>query len=369
MSIDDPRSDVSLNEVLLGSAEAGLSLQRSDGSMPEGHNGPHRHVMTAARNTAHWAILFLGAFERTHDGRYVAAAESALGHLLSQTLWPFGKAFHHRLDVRKDAVNGLIGQAWTLEALAYASRILKNDEYRRAGLEVAEAHPFDQRQGLWHRITLSGADAGLETTANQQVWFAAASSLLQPDPSAVLHKRIVAFMDRATSNLSTRRAGIFRLAIQKGWTARSLARSAKARLLVHQRAIREKEVAYHGFQLTGLAYLYCAFPDHSYWQTPSFRKALLHAFTTSFIHELEDNRFAFAYNVPGFELPFVFRTFQPLAVPATAEHACGLLVRRQIGDHYDQEAGLMRLKTSDPDTLAARSYELTRLLSDRWSDH
>ena len=56
-----------LYEIISLSASSALKLQRDDGSMPPGWNGPYRQQETPVRNTAHWLITFLKAYEITED--------------------------------------------------------------------------------------------------------------------------------------------------------------------------------------------------------------------------------------------------------------------------------------------------------------
>ena len=56
--------------MILLSASSALKLQKEDGSMPAGWNGPYHQSETPVRNTAHWLITFLKAYEITNNARY-----------------------------------------------------------------------------------------------------------------------------------------------------------------------------------------------------------------------------------------------------------------------------------------------------------
>ena len=54
---------MTLYDILVKSALAGIALMQDDGSMPNGHNGPYGDPETPVRNTAHWSITFAKAYE------------------------------------------------------------------------------------------------------------------------------------------------------------------------------------------------------------------------------------------------------------------------------------------------------------------
>ena len=55
-----------------------IELQANDGHMPAGHNGPYRDPETPVRNTSHYLISFIRAWELTLDERFKAAANKCL---------------------------------------------------------------------------------------------------------------------------------------------------------------------------------------------------------------------------------------------------------------------------------------------------
>ena len=102
-------------------AETGLQSQSSDGSMIPGRNGPYNDIETPVRNTSHWAITFVKAFQLTSEEKFKKAALACTEYLSGQKARPYGKTFWHRKSDSKDECNGLIGQAWSIEAIAIAS--------------------------------------------------------------------------------------------------------------------------------------------------------------------------------------------------------------------------------------------------------
>ncbi len=164
-------------ELINKTALAGVNMQNSLGAMPAGKNGPHNHVMTPARNTGHWCITFLHAYQITQDNIFKEAAVKGLNYLLSNDLHPFKSAFWHRNHSGKNPYNGLIGQSWSIEALYYGWKILNYDHYYKIANNVFNQHYFDFELGLWHNLDLDGSKMQIELTLNQQIWFAAMGSI------------------------------------------------------------------------------------------------------------------------------------------------------------------------------------------------
>ena len=62
-------------------ANASATQDHSAGSMPAGHNGPYHDPETPVRNTAHWLITYLKAFELSGESRFKIAAEKCVQYL------------------------------------------------------------------------------------------------------------------------------------------------------------------------------------------------------------------------------------------------------------------------------------------------
>jgi hypothetical protein len=52
-----------LYDFLGSAADRGLRFQKEDGSFPPGYNGSYDDPETPVRNTGHWLITFLKAYE------------------------------------------------------------------------------------------------------------------------------------------------------------------------------------------------------------------------------------------------------------------------------------------------------------------
>ena len=118
-----------LSDFIILSAEKALKLQDNNGSFPPGHNGPYHDPETPVRNSGHWLITFAKCFSLTGKSVFRERVVGAGKYLMSKTARPYGHSFHHRNKNNKDRCNGLIGQAWTIEAIAQAAMTLEDESY------------------------------------------------------------------------------------------------------------------------------------------------------------------------------------------------------------------------------------------------
>ncbi len=349
-----------LNEQIKTSAQAALGLQRDDGSMPPGHNGPYHDPETPVRNTAHWLQVFLFAYEETGKAQFKQAAHAAADYLTSQEARPGGYTFHCRDTPKKDRVNGLVGQAWVIEALAPASKTLERPGLYQLAEETYRLHPWDENVFAWGRRETDGSTPGFDETFNHQLWFAAAAAQLEQTPDAIDHAH--RFTETLPDRIRLYPSGVIRH-VNHGFLARGrIARTiASARDLAveskNRQAIHRKSVGYHGFNLHALALLAKRFPQAAFWNDPRMNRLFLSVETPEFERTLESAPYGLAYNPSGFEIAFALQRFK--------SHETNRLhywLERQLHHGWDAERGLLTRNSSDEMTSAARIYEALRLL-------
>lgn len=355
-----------LYDVLLASAAAALPLlDRASGAMPPGNNGPYLDPETPVRNTGHWMITFLKAHTLSHNVEFLAAARRAASYLQRDEARPTDATFWHRKNATKDSCNGLVGQAWTIEALAWAAMRFPDERLRSLGKEVFLLHPFDDDLALWHRVDVDGSVLSCDSTFNHQLWFAAAGALLLPDDDPRVSRRVVRFLDGLPETLQLYSSGLIRHALMLGPRAvrwlrrlkRTLRHARRERRLVSDVAtMHHKAVGYHAFNLYALGMLRQSIPNHSFWGSEQMRRVLSFARTDDFVDALENNHYGYPYNPVGFEMAFALHSFYD-DTREEQEH----WVHEQLRRTYDWESHMMRRGTTDPITLAARLYEAVRL--------
>lgn len=339
----------------------GLSIQSSDGSMPSGRNGPHQHRMTPVRNTGHWSVLFSKLYLQTGDSRWEEATRKSIDLIIDKKYHPLKGAFWERKEAYRSSTNGLIGQAWTLEAIHSAGAALNETRYLEVAERVVKLHPFDWERYLWQEIDLAGVPQDVGATLNQQIWFTAQALTILPDKEK--KEEATAFLDHLPENSRIRKSGLFYTGIYFPSRGRfqkmgQLRKAVKQSLKADNRL--EIDAGYHIFTLLGLALLSRQLPAHPYFQRRDVVKSLCYAFSKEYEELLEDNRYGYPYNVPGLELPIVWETFENL-IPKDSIELTVNAFKKQLREYYSYTDKPRGVPVCDADTLMARFYEITRL--------
>ncbi len=355
-------------DLIVKSAERGIKMQLDNGSMPAGHNGPYNDLETPVRNTAHWCVTFLKVFEWTGKRKFRESAEKAANYLVSKEARPMNATFWCRKNPKRDFSNGLIGQAWVMEALALASNKLNIPIYGAIAEEVFLLHPFDKKTGLWQGVNVDGSYLPLNVVFNQQLWFATSGFLLTKyaEVRDEVFYRVRRFFEQLEKNLDVHKNGLISHIIHKPFYSEdSIAKlvyyNIKKIRRRHSQSYKELEIGYHSFNLYALALLKKenGLINYSFWKSPKLRRALQYATTQKYRDQLVENKYAFSYNPVGFEISFALDAFSDLI--SNSNFTLLGCIQDQIEKHYSFKEGLMCKNTTDPNTLAARIYEATRL--------
>ena len=350
---------MNLYEIILRSSSVALKQQREDGSMPPGWNGPYNEKETPVRNTSHWLINFIKAYKISKEKKYRDAAKRCVSYLLSNDARPRGATFWHRDINRKDKCNGLIGQAWTMEALSIAGEELHLNECKKIAEEIFFLHPFDKKCGLWKRVDIDGKILDFDYVFNHQLWFAASASLIK---NKEINEIINIFINKLNKNMRVSDDGLIYHFLSPDCNIKTRIYSVIIDLYLlkkgkkHHMLLRE---GYHSFNLYAFSLLRENFPSHSYWKADMFISSLNHIKLDSYRSYMENNKYGSPYNPVGFENAFSLYTFQDMF--ENADFLISDWVSWQIRKHFDFEASMMGKNTNDPITLSARLYEATRL--------
>jgi hypothetical protein len=359
-----------LIDLILISAEQGLKLQAQDGSMPPGHNGPRFDKDTPTRNTAHWLISFLWAYKIEGNEKFKEAAKSGAAYLISHSCRPMKAAFWCRTNPEKDLSNGLIGQAWAIEALAIAAKELDNPEFGRVATQTFLLHPFDRRYALWHGINVDGSWLPLNLTFNQQLWFAMAGLLITKNAGSnhQVKERVDTFLKCYDKFLFLNRDGLIHHAIPKMAITQNPVKKSIKYLFDWKHCVTKRylntSVGYHAFNLYAFAVLFMETQSDSevFVVRHRLKRAIAFLRTHRFADTIDNNIYGYCYNPVGLEAALVVSIFSSylgdnIDIMAEIDKWVNIQFRR----HFSPEKGLMVKNTGDPDTLAARIYELTRM--------
>lgn len=361
-------STVWLSELLERSAQVGLEKQRDDGSMPPGANGVYGDPETPVKTTGFWAVVFAKVFSQRNDSRYRDAAIDAINYICSDKARPNGYTFHHRNLSSKDSCNGLMGQAFTIESVAFTSKVLDIPNAVEICKDVFLHHPFNYDLGLWKRVEIDGDILTYDRTFNHQLWFAAAGSLLD-DPE--INEIIDMFLDRLSDNMATYETGLvkhplfpeisFREAINMLTKPqeRPLLRNEVLDLLPLQsrkKRLYNKAIGYQSVNLYALSLLGNKFPNHDIWKDENIVKASNYIKEISYKKAIQNNEKAYTNIATGFENAFFLETFC-----SDNTEIIQWWVEEQLKRSYDLQTSLMTNDAHDPETQAANIYRACRL--------
>ena len=376
------------NELLCILSDKAISQQRIDGAMLPGHNGPYNDDETPTRNTAHWLITFNYMYKLTGEEKYLNALQKCGEYLLSLEARPHNATFFCRKNPNKDFSNGLIGQAWVIEALVEAYKTTNNKNYLECAKEVYKLHPFDSQVGLWKIVNVDGKIKYFDMTFNHQLWFAASLALLYEITQEKEYKtHLDLFFEKINNNFKIYSNGLIK---HKIYIRNSLKNIGKLFFIMIKESLTKKlknksmiykENGYHLFNLYAFALIRNSGYNTPFFSTKKFIKSLNYSLSQTHVKELNNgmhsndiskpkffldtiptiNRYGFGYNAPGFEYPFVYHVFKDKFNDRNLYDPKEIF-NKQISLTWDEEKKQLANETEDILTLNARVYELTRYL-------
>jgi hypothetical protein len=270
--------------------------------------------------------------------------------------------FWHRLNPKKDFTNGLVGQAWTIEALmALGEHFDYKDSYALCE-EVFLLHQYDNRFSAWKRVNVDGSYLSFDTTFNHQLWFAASGAIIaNRTNNDAISGQLDHFLNSMDNIFHVYSDGLVKHKAPGYFATGVISHLRNYRAIAKSmslKKLRMKSVGYHGFNLYAFAILKHYLPEHPCWNSPKIKKALEYAMGSKYKKELVGNMYGFPYNPPGIEISYAFQEFGI---------DDGSLIHDWLKWHFkecfDYDQDLMLLgNTKDRNTSAARLYEATRLL-------
>ena len=355
-----------LHSAIFELSEAGLPLQRADGSTPPGHNGPHGDPELPSRNTGHWLLNWSFTGTRTGERRFIDASHRAIDYLLKPERRPGGYTFHHRNREGKDRCNGLMGPAFSIESLAEGGARVGREDAIKLAAELAAMHPYQAGMGLWSVREIDGSVRDVDPTLNHQIWFAAAVAMSDIARGATVSGEVRSFVEMLNHTMVLRPNGRSRHLAEKGERGGRLSKLARKLGLTRDQpdpgpGERKREIAYHLFNLYPLALLRRAVPVSSFWQSEKLARALAYLESDEYVTATSDPEFVRPHIPAGFPLSFAERALTDQVFGPNDARLQRRLLEEQFARTFDFETMLMTKGSIDPVTQAARSYEMTRL--------
>lgn len=359
---------ISLNEYMIASAKHALSIQQPNGTIPAGHNGPWQKIDTPVRTTAHWAVTFAHAYHLTGTPEFKNAAKKACDYLNGREARPSEDVFYCR-ENGNDKSNGLIGQAWAVEPLLKIGFQYGEESYIETALDVLNKHPYCEKRHGWKRVDLGGKELSYATTINQQIWFAA-MALQAGNADSQLKDKAMDFLNYFPKNVEFIKSGLIKHRYNPCLSRlHRLKRNIRRVTAFHQQDeqdLLELSNGYLSFILYGLAMIENILPKEESLQKRKEYRAFLHpvfqyAVTHLRLDQMQENRFAWAYNPTGIELAFALQTFRDIGLSESNDNSIHKWLKNQFINHASYNPPMMNRNTSDPAILSSRLYEATVL--------
>jgi len=353
LSGEEPRM-ITFRELFVSVATRALTRLNSDGSMTAGHNGPYFDPETPIRNTSHYLIVFLKAWELSSNSEFRLAAEKCLDYLVNDNPYRKSHTFQHRAKDGKDQCNGLIGPAWNIEALLYADKKIGSPLARNLARDLFLMHPYDEENCIWHRVEPNGKILPIDSTFNHQLWFAASAAPLAKEIPEVA-ERINKFLYKLKDNWCIAKNGRI---VHPLWIPRIRFRESVKRLIKpkYRKEFILKEVGYHTFNLLAFAML-----NNSPVTIPQVVRsridlAISYLSHPEFLRLIDKSKYSFSYNPPGWEAPVAL-----MLLGGHPPDNCLYWVNQQLLLNYNKETKMLDIGVPDIETHTARIYETVML--------
>lgn len=380
--VDKSKYSIFLKEI----ADTYLDSFETQGYANPGNNGPYGHIDTPARNTAHWCITLGYLWKEFGDSRYYTISRMFAEYLIELHKTSVSGAVKCMDESSYNHLNGLIGQAWIIEALVYFFGVSKEKKYLNCAEEIFRVPLYSRSQHMWEMIELDGRNIGLDYTFNHQLWFAAAGSMiLQYKNASDIHEMIISYLDGCLIHLQVHKDGLIKhygdLSSPFNHDSelkKRIKRIAKQTLFRGKRFENPNrydadgyERGYHLFNLYAFSILRKDFASHPIYSSKKLQAAIDYGKLMDVHNDYFNvgrvlsgypkavmNKYAYAYNSPAFEYPYIYQVFGD----ENFENMCDKLYEIQLAATYDEKSKRLRFNNYDSETLTARVYELVRFL-------
>ena len=366
----------SAEEYLEYIAEGNYARFKEIGYAVPGHNGPHGHIDTPVRNTAHYLIIYAYLYKKTKNNKYKEICDMFLDYLFEKQKESSSGAIKCMENSSFDHLNGLIGQAWVIEALIYYYETFGNEKCLSVAEDIFNSQKYNYDLHVWERVELDGTNIGVDNAYNHQVWFAACSYKLadylkKNEIDQVIRDFLINGTKRdfriyadgtlrhqvAISSKSMRKEGIKRMV--------KICLTPLKRKNPRRYDYKYIERAYHIFDMYGFSILKEKYHELPLFHSKKYKLALDKALNiveynrdnNAVSKESSINVYSYSYNSPAFEYSFLAQMNN-----AYDEKMDSLAFRTQKMVMLDEKNGLFSRNNPDIETWNARTYEVVRYL-------
>ncbi len=342
-----------------------------------GHNGPHGHLDTPVRNTAHYLITYLYLYKVTRKQEYFELCKTFADYLCKEQKKSKSGAIECMTTDRFDHLNGVIGQAWVIEALLYYYEFTNDINCLECAKSIFMSQRYNYEKHGFERIELDGRNIGIDVTYNHQVWFLACSAPLDDYyPELEISQIVEDFINiGASSDFRLYRNGDLYHTISSADSSRFSKKNVIKVLATPIRSLCPQKLdlhyinrGYHIFDVYGFCILKERYGYLPFFKSEVYKKAVehvkdIHTFNKrngvyKYLNKGTDfNIYGYGYNSPAFEAPYV-----ALVEGFYSEELCQKTFTIQKKLMYDEQTGIMCRNNADIETWNAKTYEIVRAL-------
>ena len=358
------KSETTLYQLIVDSAHMGLGLQGENGSFPKGTNGPYKDDDTYVRTTAHWAILQYKAYEITGQSEYEVSARKACDYIVSNECRPYGFTFHCRNGNNKDKCNGLIGQAWAVEALILIGKKTGDSSYLDCVSDLFSCIRYDWKRHKWLLTGVDGTILPVCRTLNQQIWMSTMALAGGTSIQEELEEKATDFFQNLCRTSKVCKNDL--LWHKLNLSVKELAPHRVVSDILHRKRITKQSVGYLSFILFGLALAYDYSSQYSFWKQEHLKTMLKNAYLyiknrKPFGSGSDGTDYRWGYNPVGIEMAYFIQVFNSFLRLDESDDEVLYWLNMQINHHFDFEGKAMSKNTVDKAILSSRLYEATYL--------
>ena len=337
-----------------------------DKAMP-GSNGPYFRKETYARNTAHWIITFSYMYWKTKDKVYKSIVSRFAKSLIEEIEASKNGVIRCFASGEKTSVNGLIGFAWIIEGLTAAYAVLHDKAIIDAAEKLYFSQPYNRRLHTWEIVDIDGINLGTDIAFNHSLWFClAAAKVLQIRENPTIEWHVRDYIENVGKHFMIYRSGLishFDIHSDR-WLFNVKKKITKVICSVTRSGIPlkkwnyvEYERAYHLFSVYAFAWLYHFYPSADFFKSPKFHKLKSYGlYMNHFVSFPQMNSYAYGYNSPAYEFPFVNLIFGEEGKQKIDEKCLEVHAKYNI----DSLTGMYTSNVPDEETLNARIYEIVQ---------
>ena len=264
-----------------------VRLDTDTSFMPGGHNGPYLHPETPIRNTCHLVTFISNILSSGDDLQHLKPElDKLVSYLVKDN--PYYKSGQYILRGQaNDTCNGVIGDAWIIEAFSACLPYVNNDNKQRiesALDEILSRMQFSRDNSYAYRYDYYKKKMSADFTYNHQLWLASALVELKDVKSQHF---VESFLDASMSKVFTLRKNGLINHLYHGSSLKNLLNRAmyfRAENKNFQK-VDYKERGYHLFNLFAFAKIYTHKRDHKFLSLIKFSIALNYL-TQEFLYRL-----------------------------------------------------------------------------------